>query len=82
MVIALSLLGCDDTFPNIRPKLVDFRKSRTLVHDLVDKKNIRFKARGWEPISTLDGHYCLSSKDLQTVLNWSRKKISIEVIEE
>lgn len=77
---AVSLAGCSDGFPDLRPKLVSLEKQRVLPYELVDKEKVRFAAvrdsagkPAYKPLSVIDGGYCLSAKEIADVLAWVRR---------
>jgi hypothetical protein len=79
---SLALVGCDN-FPAVTLKLVNLKKERVLLHELTDAENIKFSPvrdeNGklvYQPIASIDGGYCLASKEAADVLAWARRQKS------
>lgn len=74
-VSSLILAACATDYPSVRPKLVDYRRQRFLNHELVDRKNVQFRATSWDyDLSKLDKNYCLSASEIGSLNEWAREK--------
>lgn len=69
------LASCAPDYPEVHPKLVDWRRQRYLVHELIDRKNVTFRKVEWVySMKDLDQHYCLSSAEIAALNGWAREK--------
>ena len=74
-IVASLLVGCAPDYPAVSPKLVDWKRQRFLNHDLVDRKDVQFRATTYDSdLSKLNGHYCLSAREISELNAWAREK--------
>jgi hypothetical protein len=76
-MVAVSFLisSCADNYPDVHPRLIDWKRQRFLNHELVDRKSVQFEATTWDSdLSKLNGNYCLSGREMGELAAWARRQ--------
>ena len=75
VVAAVALSSCNDDYPSVHPKLVDWKNQRYLNHELVDKENVQFRKTTWSSnMETLHGDYCFEAREIARLNDWAREQ--------
>jgi hypothetical protein len=74
MISSFFLIGASscDKMPEHNPSLLQLSENRVLKHNLVDEKNLKYRADSFQPLSYVDGGYCFPAGQLEAVLDHIR----------